>query len=108
MYETDEVYVKNVETGLYLNHTTNYDTIYSDLIFKKTIIANNKLVIGKVYLKKEAYKDAQIYFESALKLFKEQDLSSKIAQCYRYLSQIHNKLKETDKAINYATFALET
>ena len=84
-----------------------YDTIYSDLIFKKTIIANNKLVIGKVYLKKEAYKDAQIYFESALKLFKEQDLSSKIAQCYRYLSQIHNKLKETDKAINYATFALE-
>jgi tetratricopeptide (TPR) repeat protein len=73
----------------------------------KMLFANNKLAIGKVYLKKEAYKDAQIYLESALKIFKEQNASFKIAQCYRYLSQIHNMLNETDKAINYATIAIE-
>lgn len=82
------------------------DTNSSNYWFKG-IFANNKLAIGKVYLKKGAYSDAQIYFESALKLFKEQDLSYKTAQCYRYLSQIHNMLNETDKAINYATIALE-
>lgn len=82
------------------------DTNSSNYWFKG-IFANNKLAIGKVYLKKGAYSDAQIYFESALKLFKEQDLSYKTAQCYRYLSQTHNMLNETDKSINYATIAIE-
>ena len=33
VYETDHVFLKNVETGLYMNHPTNYEEIYSDIKF---------------------------------------------------------------------------
>ncbi len=35
VYETDHVFLKNIETGLYLNHPTNYENVYSDIQFSK-------------------------------------------------------------------------
>ena len=88
---------------LALEYFQQYQTAHDTYNFPNDqSFAYNQELIGRVYLEKELYEDALIYFENAFKHFTSLEIKYKMKDSSKFLAIIHTKLNQLDKATNYA------
>ena len=88
--------------NLALDYFSKASEILLKIGAKKTYIASNKALIGRLFLEQENYSKAKSFFNEALAILNQQDDKMTRSRCYASLAETHLKLNQIEIAKNYA------